>query len=413
MMPKTVLVIVHDFPPAGGAGVQRALKFVKYLPEFGWRAVVITATAEAYSVLDAGLLDDIPANTAVYRTASCNSNRLRPQFERLRLGKVLSAANAVLMLPDAALIWAYRARSLVKDAVTKHRPVVVFSSALPASAHMLGLWTQRTFGLPWVADFRDPWSENELQPYLPGYRALNRWEERQVLNAASRITTVSPPLAEMLGSLARASDKVEVIENGYDEDDVVCLAPPRTSQFTITYTGEFSRIRRPDAFVAAVERLVADGAISLDEIRVNFAGKETARFVPDRLPFEQLGYLSHDALNALRQDSDLLLLIHGDSTASRGNYSGKIFEYLGCNRPTLAVAGPGNVAAELIVAAHAGVATGHNPDEIAQALLGYYRRWRSGRFDYEPDWTVIHHFTRRNLTGQLARILDQLTVEAA
>lgn len=408
---KTVLVIVHDFPPAGGAGVQRVLKFVKYLPEFGWRAVVISATAESYPVLDAGLLDDVPADTAVYRAASCNPNRLRPQFERLRLGKVLSAANAALLLPDAALTWAYRARAQAREAVAEHRPAVIFSSALPASAHLLGLWVSRSFRLPWVADFRDPWSENELQPYLPGYRALNRWLERQVLNAASRITTVSLPLAEMLGRLANAPNKVQVIENGYDEDDVVCLTPPQTSQFTITYTGEFSRIRRPDAFVAAVERLVTDGAIPLDDIRVCFAGKETAKFVPDKPPFEQLGYLSHDALNALRLESDLLLLIHGDSTASRGNYSGKIFEYLGCNRPTLVIAGPGNVAAELIMAAHAGVATAHDPDAIAEVLLDYYRRWKAGRFDYQPDWAIIQRFTRRNLTGRLANILDQLVTE--
>lgn len=411
-MNKNVLMIVHDFPPAGGAGVQRVLKFVKYLPEFGWRPVVITATAKSYTVLDAALLDDVPSDTSVYRTTSCNPNRLRPRFEHLRLGKVLSAANAALMLPDAALIWAYHARSKVREAVAKHRPVAVFSSALPASAHLLGLWTHRTFGLPWVADFRDPWSENELQPYLPGYRALNRWQERRVLDATDRIVTVSPPLAEMFGRLAADPHKVMVIENGYDEDDVLFLAPPRTQRFTVTYTGEFSRIRRPDAFVAAVDQLMADRMIPLEEIRVNFAGKDTAKFVPDRPPFEQLGYLSHDALNALRQESDLLLLIHGDSAASRGNYSGKIFEYLGCNRPTLTIAGPGNVAAELIMEAHAGIATGHNPNQIAEALLGYYQRWKSGHFDYAPDWNVIHRFTRRNLTGLLAHELDRLMVES-
>jgi hypothetical protein len=131
--------------------------------------------------------------------------------------------------------------------------------------------------------------------------------------------------------------------------------------------------------------------------------------VPDRPPYEQLGYLKHDELSALRRDTDLLLLIHGDSAQSRGNYSGKIFEYLGCNRPTLAITGPDNVAAQLITRARAGSSTGHSADEIAAAVLGYYQGWRSGAFDYAPDWNVIHHFTRRNLTGLLAEQLAQVS----
>ncbi len=408
-MDKTLLLIVHDFPPAGGAGVQRALKFVKYLPEFGWRSVVITATPESYTTRDETLIADVPAGTPIYRTPSFDPNRLRPRFERLHLGKTLSLFNAALFLPDAALHWAYRARAAVKQAVRLHRPAAIFSTALPASAHMLGLWAHRTTGLPWVVDFRDPWSENELQPYLPGYRGLNRRLEGRVLAAADRITTVSSPLAEMFSRLAHDSSKVLLIENGYDDADVVSLPPPQTRRFTVTYTGEFSRIRRPDALVAAVDKLVAAGQIPLDDLRVVFAGKDTAKFVPDRPPFEQLGYLSHEALNPLRRDSDLLLLIHGDSAQSRGNYSGKIFEYLACNRPTLAIAGPGNVAAELVVRARAGAATDHDPDRIAAVLLDSYRRWKSGRFDYAPDWDVIRHFTRRNLTGLLAGELDRLT----
>lgn len=406
---RTVLVIVHDFPPAGGAGVQRVLKFVKYLPDFGWRPVVVTATPESYTTLDATLTADVPADTPVLRVPSFDPNRLRPRCERLRLGKALSLFNAALFLPDAALTWAYRARSVVGRAIHDYQPAVSFSSALPASAHMLGLWAHRATGLPWVTDFRDPWSENELQPYLPGYRAFNRRLEARVLAASSRILTVSPPLAEMFSRLCGDPARVRLIENGYDPEDVAVLPPPRTARFTITYTGEFSRIRRPDAFIAAVDRLVTAGSIPVDELRVAFAGKDTANFVPERPPYEQLGYLKHDDLNALRRDTDLLLLIHGDSAQSRGNYSGKIFEYLGCNRPTLAITGPDNIAAQLITHARAGTATDHDAAEIAAAVLRYYQGWKAGGFDHAPDWDVIQHFTRRNLTGLLADQLAQVS----
>jgi glycosyltransferase involved in cell wall biosynthesis len=274
---------------------------------------------------------------------------------------------------------------------------------------MLGQWAPQATGLPWVTDFRDPWSENELQPYLPGYRAFNRRMEARVLAASDCIQTVSPPLEEMFVRLCGDRARVRLIENGYDPEDVAALPPPETRRFTITYTGEFSRIRRPDAFVAAIDQLIAAGSIPEDEIRVAFAGKDTAKFAPDRPPYEQLGYLKHDELSALRRDTDLLLLIHGDSAQSRGNYSGKIFEYLGCNRPTLAITGPDNVAAQLITRARAGTAAGHSPDEIAAAVLGHYQRWKSGVFDYAPDWDIIHHFTRRNLTGLLAEQLTEVS----
>jgi glycosyltransferase involved in cell wall biosynthesis len=404
---KVVLFIAYDFPPGGGPGVQRPAKFAKYLPDFGWQPVVVTATPDSYPVLDYTLAAEVPPATPVYRVRSRDVNLLRPAFERRGLGKLVSAANTALMLPDALLFWARAARAAVRQVIEQHRPAAIYSSSPPASTHRLALWAHRTTGVPWIADFRDPWSQNELYPYFPGYRAINLRQEREVLLAANRIVTVSPPLVEMFQRLSgREAAEVILIENGYDEEDVCVLPPPKTARFTITYTGEFSHLRRPDAFVAAIDNLLAERRIPTDEIRVLFAGKDTARYVPDRPPFEQLGYFNHDQLNDLRRDSDLLLLIHNDSPAARGNYGGKLYEYLASNRPTLAITGPDNVAAQLIERARAGAATRHDPAEIAGVLLEYYRTWKTGSAAYEPDWAVIRHLTRRNLAGLLAQQLD-------
>jgi glycosyltransferase involved in cell wall biosynthesis len=384
--------------------VQRVLKFIKYLPQFGWRPVVVTATPEAYAVQDDTLCADISPGTAVYRVKSRDVNQFRPHFERLKLGKLLSAANTALLLPDAALFWARCTRSMVKQIIDEHRPDALLSSSPPGSAHLLGQWSHRAYGLPWVADFRDPWSQARLYPYYPGYRALNRRLETGVLTNASQVVTVSPTLAELLGQISGdVRSKVTIIENGYDEDDVIVFPPPQTARFTITYTGEFSRIRHPDAFVSAIDRLVASGQIPLQQLRIVFAGKDTARFIPNRLPFEQVGYVTHDALNNFREDSNLLLLIQGDSPTAPA----KLFEYLGCNRPTLAVTNPGNIAARLIERARAGVATCHDPSEIAEAVMRYYDIWKTGEFGHAPDWDFIHRFTRRNQTSLLAHVLHQ------
>ena len=273
---------------------------------------------------------------------------------------------------------------------------------------MLGLWAHQATGLPWVTDFRDPWSENELQPYLPGYRSVNRRLEARVLAASGRILTVSPPLEEMF---------VRLCGDGTGSGSSRTVMILKTWPSCRRRIPAVSRSPTPASSAVSVVRMRSSkrstssssaGSIPLSELRVAFAGKDTAKFVPDRPPYEQLGYLKHDELSALRRETDLLLLIHGDSAQSRGNYSGKIFEYLGCNRPTLAITGPDNVAAQLIAGRPA------RPPDTARTrsqppCSNYYQGWKSGAFDYAPDWAVIQHFTRRNLTGLLAEQLAQVS----
>ncbi len=407
-MTKRVLFIVYSFPPAGGPGVQRPAKFAKYLPQFDWRPIVVTVTPDAYPVLDATLMTDIPPETPIYRQKSYDVRALRPTFEKLHIVKALSGINTALQLPDAAMFWARFARATVRKIIEKHHPDILFSSSPPASAHLLAQWAHHTFGLPWVADFRDPWSENPLQPYLPGYKSLNRRMESKVLANADGITTVSPPLVDMLQRLSGRERRVYLIENGYD-DDVARFPPPQTGQFTITYTGEFSPLRRPDAFVQAVDRLVKTNRIPIEDWRVCFAGKNPPQYIPDRPPFQQLGYLNHQQLNDIRRDSDILLLLLSDSPAARGNYTGKLFEYLASNRPVLSVARSDNVAAQLVSRARAGRAVPHDPDQIADAIEAYYRAWKAGQFAHAPDWDVIEQFSRYNLTKRLAGIFNSLT----
>jgi glycosyltransferase involved in cell wall biosynthesis len=402
---RPVLFIAYNFPPAGGIGVQRSLKFVKYLPQFGWQPVVITTTPAAYAVCDASLWADVPIGTPVHRVRSYDVNGLRPLCARLKLDKLLTALNVALMLPDPALLWSRLARSTVRRVIERHQPGLIYSSSGPLSAHLLGMWVKRTFGLPWVADFRDRWWTEEWPsiPRLPGYRAINHRMQRQVLATADRSITVSQPMADAFHGLAgRKKPSVSVIENGYDEDEIVPLPPQRTDRFTMTYTGTLNKKYPVDAFVAAIEQLIADGKMPLEQSRVLFAGSGFDRYVPDRPPFEKLGFLDRDALVDLRRQSDLFILLLHASVKNLGLYTGKVFEYLGSNRPTLFVGHPDNVAAQLLKRARAGDVACHNPSEIAVAVLRYYHAWQSGNVDYAPDWSVIRQYTRRNLTAQLA-----------
>jgi glycosyltransferase involved in cell wall biosynthesis len=278
------------------------------------------------------------------------------------------------------------------------------------SAHWLGKWVRKTYGLPWVADFRDRWWTEEWPPQraLPGYRAINRRMARAILPEADRVITVSEPLAQSFRELSDCPRlPVTVIENGYDEDNIAVLPPPQTDKFTIAYTGTVNQKRPPTAFLAAIE-LVADEQIPVDQLRVVFAGRGADNYVPDYPPFDKPGFLDRDSLNALRQQSDLFLLLRHPSPRNLGLYSGKVFEYLGSNRPTLVVSHPDNVAARLVQRARAGMVVPHDPPQIAAAILEYYEAWHSGNFEYNPDWSIIHQYTRRSLSGRLASVFDEL-----
>ena len=404
----------YFFPPAGGPGVQRILKFVKYLPQFGWNPVVLTATPETYLTHDETLVKDISKETLVYRVPSLDIERLRPKFDRMKMGKALSAFNVALMLPDATLFWARQARPIARSIIEQHSPALLLSSSPPPSTHRLALWLHGQFGLPWVTDFRDPWSTNAQTRYYPGYRAVNRQMEREVLENCEKVITVSTPISEMLQNVSeKSTSRISIIENGYDEDDTSVLPPPKTQRFTISYAGIFSRMRRPDPFVAAVKKLIDSRQIPVDSIYIPMAGMNTMDFVPDYPPFKHLGYLRHESLNELRKESNLLLLILGDSLASRGNYSGKLFEHLGCNRPTLCITHPDNVAAKLIVRAKAGIVVRPQPEEISQVILDSYQIWKSGEYTYSPDWSVIQQYTRKRLTQRLSDIFSQVVTEAS
>jgi len=405
---RSVLFISYNFPPHGGPGVQRSLKFVKYLPRFGWRPLVITTTAESAQVRDPTLFDDVPADTFIARFPGFSIHRLQQAAKRYKLDKAVVLANILLQLPDAARWWASSARHGVLEIVRRERPDLIYSTSGPYSAHLLGRWLRRRTGLPWLADFRDPWSKNLLMPYPPGYRWLNARLERRVLATADRIACVSQPwLSELQRNLRHDADKFVVLTNGYDDADTKPLArrPPHDC-FTIVHYGTFYRNRRPDHIVSAVRELVHNGRIPVEQLRLVFIGSNARDVVPDEPPFELVGYLPHRQLDAYREAADLLLLILSPTRDNIGNHSGKIFEYIAANRPILAVVPPGGVAEELICATRTGHPVGGDSTAIARAIETLYFQWKDSTTEWNPNWEVIRQYTRVRITRRLAHEFD-------
>lgn len=284
-MKRKVLIIAHAYPPYNSIGALRAAKFAKYLPRYGWEPIVITRT---WPVEMWGL--DEPPGVRVIRTD--HHDRLGI-FRRGRLSKARAPAGnpqtsgwqerlrrlasfwikELLAYPDDFIGWRAHALEAARWVLKEEEISVIFSTSPPPTSHLIAHELQRRTGLPWVADFRDLWTQNHyFRHTLPRQWLETRLEKRVVQNA-SILITVSHPLAQRLKQLHKKP--VEVLTNGFDEDDYAGPPPPPTPYFSITYTGQiYAGKRDPSLLFAAARELLKDGVIDPEKFKVRFYGPE-------------------------------------------------------------------------------------------------------------------------------------------
>ena len=422
-----ILQIAYYFPPMGGAGVQRGLKFARFLPLHGVQPVVL-ACDDPFYVRDESLLGEVPAALEVQRvahspwlarlarlaasrqasTAGAGSavaastppggTSLRSMLRGTSLGSMLrdTALRSIraLQWPDDAAPWARQAlrqaRHIVRSHAAAGTPIdLVFSSAPPASAHWLGQRIAHEAGLPWVADHRDLWTDNPAYD-APGWRrALDRRTEQRWFNQACGVVTVTPSWRELLALRCPAGTPVAFIPNGYDEDDFAALAAPARDPgvFTLVHTGTFYGPRDPAGLLGGLTRYLDGPRVGHATLRVRLVGNMGARFAEAVAAFSQrhpgvvssVPYLPHRQALAELVAADALLLVVGGGRgpAVRGWLPGKIFEYLRSGQPVLTLGEPEGDAAELIRQHSRGpVVNGDDSAGIAQAVADLVQgRW--------------------------------------
>jgi len=409
----TVLVIAYYFPPLGGAGVQRTLKFVKYLPDYGWLPHVLTVQDSA-SLQDSSLAAEIPEEIPITRTPIL---RLPPRLPwRLR-----NFISRWFLIVDEQLGWLPYAVSAGQRIIAESGDLrAIYSSSSPYTAHLIARHLHRRTQLPWVADFRDPWVEN---PYIKFptslHRGTNEHLEQSIFKEAERVilnTDVSRQCYIQKYSDLPAS-KFITIPNGYDQADLPLsrYEAQIDSVFTIAHLGSlYQKTRSSEYFLRALHDTFQAGKLLPDKVRARFIGaidKETKDFIRQfELSgcVELVGYLPHrQALNYLFE-ADLLLLIPSYGKGGELFVPAKLFEYLASMKPILCLAEPG-ACADLILQARAGwVVSPTVYSEIADQLVGIYQQWEAGNLIINPDRDLIASFERRKLTGQLANLLTEI-----
>jgi glycosyltransferase involved in cell wall biosynthesis len=404
---RRALVLAYFFPPLGGGGVQRVLKFVKYLPEFGIRPTVITTRSRAYAVKDPTLAADIPAGVTVDRAPELPLQRLRllagGLFERLRM----PGLTGFVPWPDEYAGWIPGALVATLRQIRRERPDVIFSSYAPASVHLVAFLASRLSGVPWVADFRDEWTQNAESRQGPRIlRALNESLERAVLRHASAVTVV----ADYFRFAGQIDGPRVLIPNGVDPDDISASqdTQPETTRFRLLFAGALYGGRDCSPLLRALRKLVRDGALDPQQVEFRVVGNV---WVPGGLELDQIdvsetGYLRHaEAVDEMRKGHALVICLPEGSNAA----TGKLWEYLAVERPVLVIGPSTSVAAQVVHELEAGLAVEPTDDRaVEDAVLEMFRRWENGEA-HVPGVReeVYQRVSRQRLTGMLAEVLDQ------
>ena len=411
---KQVLFVAYYTPPAGGAGVQRSAKFIKYLPDFGWQPIILTVFPENYRLHDPSLSADFHPDSPIHRTSAW----LLPTWVPWR---VRSWFSRWFLLMDENLGWYPFAVKKGKDILNNSKIDAIYSTSPPHACHMVASTLKTHSNQPWIADFRDPWIGNfsRHQP-TPIHRRLDNRLESQVINQADKILVVSPVMREDIQARYPnlEQEKVNLLENGFDRADftAVCPASLPADLFTIIYSGSFySQGLTPNNFLRALATVIENQHLPRARIQVLFIGNISHQVfeVIERLGLTDvaklMSYLPHQDSIAHLLAAKLLLLIIGGSPASKGVLTGKLFEYLAASKPILALA-PDGAAADLVREAQAGLVV--PPDDIpaiTHALVEMYTRWEQGRLDITPRPEVVARYERRNQTARLASLLDRIS----
>lgn len=406
---KKALIIAYSYPPIGGGGVFRSLKFSRYLPEFDYKPYVLTVKNSLLKQRDLLLMKEIPVEAKIFRTFSFEHKIFRAPRHFLNISLKW------FFVPDENIGWLPTAVSKGSKLIKKNNIDVIYASGPVWTTFLIGFLLKKKTKKPLVIDFRDPWIHNSNVKYPTKFHEfIERKMEKAVVNQANYITVVSDLIKDdLIKRYPFAASKIETITNGFDPEDFKNLnSLKKTKKFTITYTGSIYGHRTARSFLIGLHELILKKKDLEKNIEVHFIGNygnETAWLVRE-LQLEKYvklkGQMSHKKCLEFLMSSDVLLLL----VTSKENLTGKMFEYFASQKPIIALSPIDGLASDLIRSIDAGIVI--PPKDIGQikkAILLYYNRWSNEELLLSSNYSdKIQKFNRRHLTRRLSKIFDKL-----
>jgi glycosyltransferase involved in cell wall biosynthesis len=417
-----VLIITYYWPPAGGSGVQRWLKFVKYLQNSDIESIVYTVDNANYPKEDKTLLHEVPANIKILKQPIWEpTNLLFWKKKEAQKGDVSNAVNSGFLsfirgnffIPDPKIFWVNSSVKFLHQYLKENKVDVVISTGPPHSMHLIAQKLKQKNNIKWIADFRDPWSNlyyNEGFKQLSFAKKKNEKLENSVFKNADCILTVSNSLKKEFDQKAA---RVEVITNGFDDEVVTNTLITLDKKFSISYIGLLPKQSNPKLLFKVLSTLCAEDTDFKTDLKLNFIG-DISQDVKQEIINEGLlensnfiGYVSHKEAIEYQKKAQVLLLLIPNVAKSEGILTGKLFEYLTAKRPILAMGLETGDLSEILKNTNSGVVVSFdNEAELTSEIRNLYQQYKTG--DLQVNSKNIEQFHRKELTKSLSEIIKNL-----
>ena len=417
-----VLIITYYWPPAGGSGVQRWLKFVKYLRQFDIDPIIYTVENPNYPKEDNSLLYEVPKDIQVLKQPIWEPTDLlfwkkkkssKTGVSNINKGGLLSFIRGNFFIPDPKIFWVKSSVKFLNDYIRNHKIDTVISTGPPHSMHLIAQKLYQKNDVKWIADFRDPWSDlyyaNDFNQ-LSFAKKKNQKLEKIVLQNADCILTVSKTLKN---DFSKNASRVEVITNGFDEEVLQTKEINLDKKFSISYIGLLPKQSNPKALFSVLQEICEENNEFKNDLQLNFIG-DISDEVKAEINLNSLenntkfvGYVSHQKAIEYQKKAQVLLLLIPNVKKSEGILTGKLFEYLTAQRPILAVGPSKGDLSEILKETNAGnVIDFEDKEMLKSSILALYRQYTKD--DLVVNSKNIYKYHRKELTKQLASIIKSL-----
>ena len=421
-----VLIITYYWPPAGGPGVQRWLKFVKYLPDFGVQPIVYVPENPTYPIIDANLIKEVSDKAIVLKQKIFEPYQLASFFSKNKTKKISSGIipnqkkqsfvdklflliRGNLFIPDARFLWVTPSVSYLEQYIIENNIETIITSGPPHSLHLIGLELKRKLDVKWFADFRDPWT---TIGYHKALRLSNyatkkhKMLEHKVLNTADTIIVTSKTTKKEFEAIT--AKPIVVITNGHDVEKIETQT--LDIKFSLAHIGSFLSERNPMILWESLVELINEVPDFKSHLEVKLIGSVSQEVLETISQFgldsylNNLGYLSHGEAIAHQRRSQVLLLIEIDSEDTKSIIPGKLFEYMVSNRPIIGIGPKDSDFAEIITSTNTGVFFNYTEKvNLKSVILDSFNQFLHGKL--RANGVGLQQYSRKNLTKQLVNLI--------
>jgi len=428
---KKVLIITYYWPPSGGGGVQRWVKFVKYLPKFNIEPIVLTVKPDkaSYAVIDESLIAELSESLKVYTTKSLEPFNIYKKFSAKNeipyggftneedpgfFKKVSRFIRGNFFIPDARIGWNKYAYKQAKELIEKYNIKTVITTSPPHSTQLIGIKLKKQFDIFWIADLRDPWTD--IYYYKSMYHTYfaklqDKRKEIEVLRNCDRIIVVSNSIKELFASKIEQynREKINVISNGFDSSDFDSRVDTNNDNFVITYTGTLADNYNIESFLEALINVV--NRYGDLKIKLQFVGRVSQKYrnIIDNSALKSIcnfeGHVDHSSSIKYLKNSNALFLAIPDVMQNKGILTGKLFEYLAARKPIIGIGPTQGDASIIIDECCAGKMFSYSDVDLMTLYIhDLYRRWQKNPGD-KLIGEIYNNYSREKLTEMLVKLI--------